>query len=84
MARPQHPATTRLGLAVREHRSGRGQVATADEAGVHHTTLSHLERGTHHPTADTARKLAAWLGWTVEQVLVAADAPVGKDSRGNS
>lgn len=47
-----------------------------EEAGLPHTTLSRLERGTHRPSADTARKLATWLGWTVEEVLDAADQPV--------
>jgi len=44
-----------------------------EEVGLPHTTLSHLERGTHRPSTDTARKLATWLGWTIEQVLDAAD-----------
>jgi DNA-binding XRE family transcriptional regulator len=66
-----------LGVAIRERRGNQGQVAAGIEAGVAHTTLSRLERGTHRPSADTARKLANWLGWTVEEVLVAADELVG-------
>lgn len=38
-------------------------------------TLARLERGTHRPSADTARALARWLGWTTDQVLDAADQP---------
>lgn len=30
---------------------------------------------THAPSADTARALARWLGWTVEQVFEAAETP---------
>lgn len=47
----------------------------ASQAGVPHTTLSRLERGTHRPSADTALVLARWLGWTMEQVMAAADEP---------
>ena len=35
-------------------------------------TFSYLERGLHRPTADTALKLARWLGWSVERVMEAA------------
>lgn len=45
------------------------------DVGVTYATLSRLERGTHRPTYDTAVKLAAWLGWTVEQVMTAATQP---------
>jgi hypothetical protein len=37
--------------------------------------LARLERGTHRPTYDTAVKLAAWLGWTTDQVMQAAAQP---------
>lgn len=40
-----------------------------------HGRSDHEFRGTHRPSADTARALARWLGWTVEQVLEAADQP---------
>jgi DNA-binding XRE family transcriptional regulator len=43
--------------------------------GIPQATLSRLERGKHRPNTDTARKLAAWLGWSLEQVLDAAEAP---------
>lgn len=35
-----------------------------------------MERGTHRPSYDTAKKLAAWLGWTTDQVMEAAGRPV--------
>jgi DNA-binding XRE family transcriptional regulator len=77
VSRPPHAPAFRLGVAIRQRRGDQGQVAAGVEAGVAHTTLSRLERGTHRPSADTARKLATWLGWTIEEVLTAADEPVG-------
>lgn len=76
MPTPSKPVTTALGVAIRDQRAGRSQRGIADAVGVPAATLSRLERGTHRPSADTARKLATWLGWTVEQVLDAADQPV--------
>lgn len=49
--------------------------AIGERTGVPYTTLSRLERGVHRPSYDTAVKLAAWLGWTVEQVMTAATEP---------
>ncbi|MBK9649584.1 MAG: helix-turn-helix transcriptional regulator [Deltaproteobacteria bacterium] len=51
------------------------QQDAADELGVSGGTLSRLERGTHLPSADTALKLARWLGWSMERVMEAAKAP---------
>lgn len=34
-----------------------------------------IERGMHRPSYDTAVKLAAWLGWTVERVMDASSTP---------
>jgi DNA-binding XRE family transcriptional regulator len=48
----------------------------ANAAGLPRFTLSRIERGTHRPTYDTARALATWLGWTVDEVMVAAETPV--------
>lgn len=42
---------------------------------IPHTTLSRVERGTHTPSIATARKLAAWLGWSIGQVFDAAESP---------
>ena len=65
---------------MRARRGGSGQVTAEQESGVPHTTLSRIERGTHAPSADTARALARWLGWTVEQVFEAAETPVAGDA----
>jgi hypothetical protein len=47
----------------------------APEVGLSHSAWLRLEGAVHRPSVDTARKLARWLGWTVEQVLDAAEAP---------
>ena len=75
MARPQLPPQTRLGVELRSRRGAREGKAVAAEVGVAQSTLSHLERGTHRPTYDTAVKLAAWLGWTTDAVMQAASQP---------
>jgi len=38
-------------------------------------TVPRIERGTHRPSYDTAVRLAAWLGWSVERVMGAASEP---------
>ena len=75
MPNPPAPTTTALGAAIRLRRADKAQAALADSLGVATLTLSRIERGQHLPSVATARKLAAWLSWTVEQVLDAAEAP---------
>jgi DNA-binding XRE family transcriptional regulator len=72
--RPVAPVTF-LGAHVRTQRAGRTQEAVAAEVGLPRATLSSIERGAFRPSYDTARALARWLGWTVEQVMDAADRP---------
>lgn len=74
--RPPAPPATRLGVAIQARRQSSTLREVGELLGLANNTLSRLERGTHRPSADTARKLATWLGWTVEQVLDAADQPV--------
>lgn len=50
-----------------------------DQIGLASNTLSRVERGDRRPSLDTALKLAAWLGWTVEEVVAAADERLGGD-----
>lgn len=76
MARHRGTPRTRLGVAMQVRRGDTDLRTVGTDLGVTNATLSRLERGTHRPSADTARKLATWLGWTIEQVLVAADEPV--------
>lgn len=75
MPRPLSPARTALGVAIRARRGDRGQVLAEEESGIPHTTLSRIERGAHAPSADTARALARWLGWSTDEVLDAAAQP---------
>lgn len=74
MGRPPKPVGTALGAAIRARRSGR-QVDAAAELGVSRSTLAEAERGTHAPSLATARALARWLGWSLEDVLDAAERP---------
>ena len=62
---------------MRARRASTSLEALAAELGVSQPTLSRVERGTHRPSADTARALARWLGWTTDQVLDAAEQPAG-------
>jgi transcriptional regulator with XRE-family HTH domain len=75
MGRARSGEPTALGAAMRARRGATTLEQLAAELGTTHATLSRLERGEHRPTADTARRLARWLAWSVEQVLDAADAP---------
>lgn len=75
MPRPPNPPKTALGHALRVRRGSVIGPDVAVELGVEAGHYYRLERGQHTPSASTARKLAAWLGWTVEQVLDAAEAP---------
>ena len=70
---------TLLAVALVSRRDGRKLAEVVAEAQVPSTTLSHLERGTHLPSADTALKLARWLGWSMEQVMEAAKAPASSE-----
>lgn len=75
MPRPPPTPSTALGVALQERRAGRTSAEVAPAIGVDSSTLLRFERGANRPTYDTAVKLAAWLGWTVEQVMAAAVAP---------
>lgn len=75
MPRPALPPGTLLGRAIRDRRGPTTQAEAAAGLGIVSLTLSRIERGTHRPSYDTAVKLAAWLGWSVEQVMNAAAEP---------
>lgn len=81
MPRPSLPPGSRLGIAIRERRGVQTQAGVASELGLVALTLSRLERGTHRPSYETAVKLAAWLGWTTDQVMNAAGQPIEAVSR---
>ena len=75
MPRPPPKPTTALGAAIQQRRGTARQEDVAEELRLTGATLSRLERGANRPTYDTAVKLAAWLGWTTDQVMQAADQP---------
>lgn len=72
MARPAHPSATILGTAIREKRGEVSGKVLAKNLDISQGTLSGLERGRHPPSAATARAIAGWLGWTMEEVMDAA------------
>jgi transcriptional regulator with XRE-family HTH domain len=51
------------------HEKGWSQEAFADEAGLHRTYISDLERGARNPTITVVDKLAAALGVTPGRLL---------------
>jgi transcriptional regulator with XRE-family HTH domain len=62
---------TRLGQNVRRLRGAKGwsQEDYADEAGIHRTYVSHIERGRRNPTITVVEKLAKPLGVTPGRLL---------------
>lgn len=61
----------RVGALIREHRAARGwsQEGLAEEAGVHRTYISSLERGLRNPTISVLHKIAACMDMTVSELL---------------
>jgi DNA-binding XRE family transcriptional regulator len=68
-SRPLGTPSTRLGAAIRERRGALKQHEAATEVDIEPSTFSRLEAGKSKPTAETAVKLAAWLGWSVAEVV---------------
>jgi transcriptional regulator with XRE-family HTH domain len=62
---------TRLGRNVRRLREAKGwsQEAYADEAGIHRTYVSDIERGARNPTITVVEKLALPLGVSAGSLL---------------
>ncbi|WP_340313657.1 helix-turn-helix domain-containing protein [Rhizorhabdus argentea] len=62
---------TRLGKNVRRLREEKGwsQEAYADEAGIHRTYVSDIERGARNPTIVVVEKLAKPLGVSAGALL---------------
>ena len=61
----------RLGKNVRRLREAKGwsQEAFADEAGIHRTYVSDIERGARNPTITVVEKLATALKVTASELL---------------
>ena len=64
----------RLGRNVRHYRHVKGlsQEALAEEAGIHRTYVSDVERGSRNPTIVVVEKLAIGLGVSASDLLAAA------------
>ena len=56
-------------LRLLRRKKGWSQEAFAEEAGLHRTYISDLERASRNPTITAVDKLAAALGVTVGQLL---------------
>lgn len=61
----------RLSRNVRRLREGKGlsQEAFADEAGIHRTYVSDIERGARNPTITVVERLAIALGVSAGELL---------------
>lgn len=79
MPRISPPTPTTLGAAIRAKRGAVSLESLAPDLKLSHPTLSRIERGTHQPSYSTAKALAAWLGWSLERVLEAAETPAEKE-----
>lgn len=79
MPRPAPAPRSHLGIAVQRQRADLTQAEAAAMIGIPETTLSRVERGAGRPSYETARALAAWLGWSLERVLEAAESPAEKE-----
>ena len=75
MPRPSTGPTTHLGRRLIERRGSDSLFVVAEATGLSYSTLSNIELGTHAPSYPTAVKLAAWLGWTTDEVMAAANQP---------
>jgi transcriptional regulator with XRE-family HTH domain len=56
-------------MRVLRQKKGWSQEAFAEEAGLHRTYISDLERGSRNPTISVVEKLATALGVKVGQLL---------------
>ena len=79
---PRRKFAVSFGQVVRFRRRhlGLAQEALADQAGIHRTTVSLIERGLRSPTVDIAQEIARALG-TKLSVMV-AEAEIRSKSRG--
>ena len=61
----------RLGRNIRRLREAKGlsQEQFADEAGIHRTYVSDLERGSRNPTIRVVERVARALGVTASEIL---------------
>lgn len=72
---PNLPITV-LASAIRDRRGARRQAIVAAEIGVSRSSFARMERGGQPPSPQAAVALARWLGWSVTQVIEAANTPM--------
>lgn len=77
VARQPRPTRASLGTTVRVLRHQRGLTieALADEADLHPTYVSGIERGRHNPTLDVLDRLASALHTRLSDLIRLAEAP---------
>lgn len=70
------PVSESLGKVIcrLRHEQGLSQEAFADQAGLHRTYVSQLERGLKSPTIDVLTKLATALGLRASDILLSQEA----------
>lgn len=78
--RAEYPVASELGAAIRHKRAGRTLRDVEGEIGVGHSTLSRIEVQTTVPSTAVARSLARWLGWSLDDVIAAAERPAKTES----
>jgi DNA-binding XRE family transcriptional regulator len=82
--RPPLPAHTDLGAASRARRAATQAARSGGADRVPRSPLTRIERGAHRASLDTARALARRVGWTLEEVLDAAERPADLPARERS
>lgn len=68
-------ATTALGIALTAKRGDRSCRYIARSLQIDPAVYGRIENGQRGPAPATARILAKWLDWTLEQVFEAAETP---------
>ena len=76
MGRHRTTPTTALGAAVQQRRGSLKLSEVATEIGVDKSCLSRVENGAG-VRGGNAERLAGWLGWSVGDVVRAADVEIG-------
>ena len=75
MSRQSDPVTSALGQAMRDRRGSRSGTDQAAIVGIAERTYYRTEGGTRKPSLPTARAIARWLGWSIDEVADAAEKP---------
>lgn len=73
----------RLGAAIRRQRvkAGLSQEELAEQAGLHTTYISMVERGIRNPTVDVAARIAKALRISLPRLIALAERGLGKAAK---